>query len=140
MLRELAGSIEIFVALGQVSRWKLFLLLLHAGPDGLSRTALNRDFGFKPSALSSHLGALEKAGLITVAPGSRKVSADWGQGVATITVDYEQLASLIGMAIEELREHAPDVLDEALAPARPRSLAKGPTGRRQGTSPKSAGR
>jgi len=106
---ELAGSVETFAALSQVSRWELFLLLLHAGPAGLTRAKINLQLGLRPTAISAHLRVLEKAALIRVVPESRQIGNEWGKGVATFTVNYERISHLLIAMSSELREYAPEM-------------------------------
>lgn len=67
---EESNIIDALAALAQSTRLRAFRALVEAGPNGLSAGALAERVGVPASTLSSHLGRLENAGLVS----SRRVS------------------------------------------------------------------
>jgi ArsR family transcriptional regulator len=67
---EESNIIDALAALAQPTRLRAFRALVEAGPSGLPAGALAERTGVPASTLSSHLGRLEHAGLVS----SRRVS------------------------------------------------------------------
>jgi ArsR family transcriptional regulator len=58
-------AVTRLAALGQSHRLALFRRLVRAGPSGLPAGTLAADCALQPSALSFHIGHLERSGLVT---------------------------------------------------------------------------
>jgi len=61
-------------ALGNITRLKLFRLLVQAGTDGLNMGEMQRLLGIPGSTLNHHAGVLRQAGLIQPAKRGREVA------------------------------------------------------------------
>lgn len=58
-------AVARLAALGQTHRLAIFRRLMRAGPSGLPAGALAADCALQPSALTFHIGHLERSGLVT---------------------------------------------------------------------------
>ena len=70
---EILLATETFAALSQETRLAAFRLLVRAGPAGLPAGEIARARGAAPSTLSTHLGLLQRAGLVTSERRSRRI-------------------------------------------------------------------
>ena len=70
---EINSATEAFAALSQETRLAAFRLLVRAGPAGLPAGAIARALGAAPSTLSTHLGLLQRAGLVSSERRSRHI-------------------------------------------------------------------
>ena len=70
---EIRSATDAFAALAQETRLAAFRLLVRAGPAGLPAGEIARTLGAVPSTLSTHLGLLQRAGLVTSERRSRQV-------------------------------------------------------------------
>ncbi|MDE0148638.1 MAG: metalloregulator ArsR/SmtB family transcription factor [Rhodospirillaceae bacterium] len=70
---EINSATEAFAALSQETRLAAFRLLVRAGPAGLPAGEIARALGAAPSTLSTHLGLLQRAGLVTSERRSRLI-------------------------------------------------------------------
>ncbi len=73
-------AIEALGALAQETRLAVFRLLVKAGAAGMTAGAIARTLEVAPSTLSSHLGILERAGLLQSWRVQRQIfyAADYG--------------------------------------------------------------
>lgn len=70
---ELKTATDAFAALSQETRLATFQLLVQAAPDGLPAGEIARALDATPSTLSTHLGLLQRAGLISSERRSRQI-------------------------------------------------------------------
>jgi ArsR family transcriptional regulator len=77
---ESTTAIESLGALAQETRLAVFRLLVKAGAPGMTAGAIARALEVAPSTLSSHLGILERAGLLQSWRVQRQIfyAADYG--------------------------------------------------------------
>jgi len=77
---EITTATDAFAALSQETRLAAFRLLVRAGPAGLPAGEIARMLGTAPSTLSTHLGLLQRAGLVSSERRSRRIvyRADFG--------------------------------------------------------------
>ena len=95
-----AEAIEALGALAHDHRLKVFRLLVREGPPGLTAGAIARDLEIAPSALSFHLSALERAGLLTSRRAGRNVF---------YAVTAESVRDLIGFLTEDCCRGRPEL-------------------------------
>ena len=62
---ELNYAVAGLAALAQESRLKVFRLLVRAGPRGMSAGDIARELAIPANTMSSHLGILSRAGLLS---------------------------------------------------------------------------
>jgi ArsR family transcriptional regulator, arsenate/arsenite/antimonite-responsive transcriptional repressor len=60
-----AHAIEAFSALGQETRLATFRMLVRAGPDGITSGEIGERLGVRQNTMSTNLGILLAAGLVT---------------------------------------------------------------------------
>ena len=87
-----AEAVDALGALAHDHRLKLFRLLVRQGAPGLSAGEIARSLAITPSALSFHLTALERAGLLTSRRAGRNV---------IYAVAVESVRGLIGFLTED---------------------------------------
>ena len=77
---EINKAVEALEALAHQTRLEVFRLLVRAGRGGLAAGAIAEETGVLQNTLSSHLGKLSRAGLVTSRREGRSViySADFG--------------------------------------------------------------
>ncbi len=73
MYMDESNIVDALGALAQATRLRAFRALVEAGPDGLSAGNLADRTGVPASTLSSHLGRLENAGLVSSRRASRHI-------------------------------------------------------------------
>jgi len=87
-------------ALAHETRLTVFRALMRAGPDGLAAGALAEAAQVSASNLSSHLGVLLSAGLVSVRrDGRQRIYAP----------DFEAVRELLGFLVNECCQGAPEV-------------------------------
>ncbi|MFJ1270028.1 ArsR/SmtB family transcription factor [Legionella lytica] len=62
---DIKNSLKIFDTLSQETRLQVFLLLVQAGPEGLSAGAIGDELGILHNTLSFHLSHLSNAQIVT---------------------------------------------------------------------------
>ncbi|HAT1749717.1 TPA: ArsR/SmtB family transcription factor [Legionella pneumophila] len=62
---DIKESLKIFDTLSQETRLQVFRLLVQAGPEGLSASAIGDGLGILHNTLSFHLSHLSNAGIVT---------------------------------------------------------------------------
>ena len=87
-----AEAVDALGALAHDHRLKLFRLLVREGVPGLAAGEIARRLAITPSALSFHLTALERAGLLTSRRAGRNV---------IYAVAVESVRGLIGFLTED---------------------------------------
>ena len=70
---EILTATSAFAALAQETRLAAFRLLVRAGPAGLPAGEIARALETAPSTLSTHLGLLQRAGLVSAERRSRQI-------------------------------------------------------------------
>lgn len=70
---ETKQALAAFQALSQDTRLSALRLLVQAGPNGLAAGAIAERLAVQPSTLSTHLGILERAGLVASRRESRSI-------------------------------------------------------------------
>lgn len=95
-----AEAVDALGALANDHRLRVFRLLVREGPPGLTAGAIARSLGIAPSALSFHLSALERAGLLT----SRRAGRNVIYAVAVVAV-----RGLIGFLTEDCCRGQPEL-------------------------------
>ena len=70
---EISTATSAFAALAQETRLAAFRLLVRAGPAGLPAGEIARALETAPSTLSTHLGLLQRAGLVSAERRSRQI-------------------------------------------------------------------
>jgi len=83
---EILQAIQLFSALAQESRLRVFRLLVEAGPDGLLAGDISNELNVPASTLSFHLKDLALAGLL--------ISERQGRSI-TYRADYHAMNELI---------------------------------------------
>lgn len=61
---ETLNASELLAALGHETRLAIFRMLVEAGPDGLTASAIGEQLRLAPATLSFHLAHLSRVGLI----------------------------------------------------------------------------
>lgn len=81
-----------FAALGHPNRIRVLRLLVRAGPDGLTVSALRERLGLPATTFAHHLKALAEAGLVTQSKQGREVFS---------TANYPVIRALASFLMEE---------------------------------------
>ena len=97
---ETKHAIEAFQALSQDTRLAALRLLVQAGPNGLAAGAIAEQLAVQPSTLSTHLGILERAGLVA----SRRLSRS-----IIYAAQFEGLRQLIAFMMEDCCQGRPEI-------------------------------
>ena len=97
---EISSSTEAFAALSQETRLAAFRLLVRAGPAGLPAGEIARALGAAPSTLSTHLGLLQRAGLVSSERRSRQI---------VYRADYDGVGALMKFLMEDCCKGHPAV-------------------------------
>ena len=95
-----SSSTEAFAALSQETRLAAFRLLVRAGPAGLPAGEIARALGAAPSTLSTHLGLLQRAGLVSSERRSRQI---------VYRADYDGVGALMKFLMEDCCKGHPAV-------------------------------
>lgn len=104
-------AVDALGALAHEHRLKVFRLLVRHGPDPMNAGDIARDLAIAPSALSFHMAALERAGLVT----GRRAGRNVFYGVSVDVV-----RGLIGFLTEDCCRGRPELCGHPL-PASGRS-------------------
>ncbi|MBL6457353.1 helix-turn-helix transcriptional regulator [Belnapia sp. T6] len=109
---ETKQTLEALAALAQETRLAVFRLLVEAGLEGMSAGDIARQLAVPHNTMSSHLGILARAGLVTSRRESRSV---------IYAADYAGVRGLIAFLLQDCCKGRPEIcaplLDAALAPA-----------------------
>lgn len=97
---ELKTATDAFAALSQETRLAAFQLLVKAGGDGLPAGEIARALDATPSTLSTHLGLLQRAGLISSERRSRQI---------VYRVNFNGVGALIGFLMKDCCKGHPTV-------------------------------
>ena len=89
---EFSSATGAFAALAQETRLAAFRLLVRAGPAGLPAGEIARTLGAAPSTLSTHLGLLQRAGLVSSERRSRRI---------VYRADFEGVGALVGFLMKD---------------------------------------
>lgn len=97
---ETKQALEAFQALSQDTRLGALRLLVQAGPNGLAAGAIAERLAVQPSTLSTHLGILERAGLVASRRESRSI---------IYAAQFEGLRRLITFLMEDCCQGRPEI-------------------------------
>ena len=97
---ETKQALEAFQALSQDTRLGALRLLVQAGPNGLAAGAIAEHLAVQPSTLSTHLGILERAGLVASRRESRSI---------IYAAQFEGLRQLITFLMEDCCQGRPEI-------------------------------
>ena len=97
---EVLSATEAFAALSQETRLAAVRLLVRAGPAGLPAGEIARALGAAPSTLSTHLGLLQRAGLVSSERRSRQIF---------YRADYDGVGALMRYLMEDCCKGHPAV-------------------------------
>jgi DNA-binding transcriptional ArsR family regulator len=97
---ETMHALESFQALAQETRLAALRLLVQAGPNGLAAGVIAERLGVQPSTLSTHLGILERAGLVSSRREARHIF---------YAAQYEGLRRLISFLMEDCCQGRPEI-------------------------------
>lgn len=98
-------AVEALSALAQGTRLLVFRMLVQAGPDGLVAGAIAQAANVPPSTMSSHLGILERAGLVESERESRLIH---------YRADYAGMRRLLTFLMQDCCQGAPEMCSELL--------------------------
>lgn len=101
-------AISALAALAQEHRLGIFRLLVKQGPSGLSAGTIAARVGIAPSALSFHLGQLERAGLLRSWRVKRNIF---------YAVDIEGMRRLLDFLTEDCCQGHPEICGKAIESA-----------------------
>ncbi len=93
-------AIDAFQALAQDTRLAALRLLVQAGPNGLPAGLIADRLAVQPSTLSTHLGILERAGLVESRRRQRHIF---------YAARYEGLRALIAFLLEDCCQGRPEI-------------------------------
>jgi DNA-binding transcriptional ArsR family regulator len=91
---------DAFQALAQETRLAALRLLVPAGPNGLAAGVIAARLAVQPSTLSTHLGILERAGLVASRRAARHIF---------YAAQYEGLRQLIAFLMEDCCQSRPEI-------------------------------
>ncbi len=97
---ETNQALEAFQALSQDTRLAALRLLVQAGPNGLPAGAIAERLAVQPSTLSTHLGILERAGLVASRRESRSI---------IYAAQFEGLRRLITFLTDDCCQGRPEI-------------------------------
>ena len=97
---EISSATGSFAALSQETRLAAFRLLVRAGAAGLPAGEIARTLGTAPSTLSTHLGLLQRAGLVSAERRSRQI---------VYRADFEGVGALIRFLMKDCCKGHPAV-------------------------------
>ena len=97
---ETNQALEAFQALSQETRLAALRLLVPAGPNGLAAGVIAERLAVQPSTLSTHLGILERAGLVASRREARHIF---------YAAQYEGLRRLIAFLTEDCCQSRPEI-------------------------------
>lgn len=92
-------------ALAHGTRLSVFRMLVQAGPEGMIAGAIAQAANVPPSTMSSHLGILERSGLIASERESRLVH---------YRADYEGMRRLLAFLMQDCCQGVPDMCSDLL--------------------------
>ena len=93
-------AVDALSALAQVSRLKIFRLLVRNGPDGLAAGEIARGLSIPHNTLSSHLSILTRAGLLA--------SSRLGRSII-YRIDPEGSQELLGHLVQDCCNGKPEL-------------------------------
>ena len=102
---EIRAATRSLAALAQESRLSAFRLLVRAGGDGMAAGAIAQTLDIPHNTLSTHLAALQHAGLIRSRREGRSI---------IYSVDFDGTRALLGFLLEDCCQGAPEVCTPAL--------------------------
>ena len=106
---EIYEAVESLDALAHETRLDVYRLLVRAGPMGLPAGVIAEKTGALQNTLSSHLGKLSRAGLVTSRRSGRQV---------IYTANFDALGSLVKYLVTDCCKGDARVLGPVAGPAR----------------------
>src|SRR5579864_6809950 len=116
---ESSDAILIFSALAQETRLEVFRLLVKSEPDGMPAGEIARELAVPHNTMSSHLGVLSRAGLVSAERRSRSI---------VYRVDLERIRDVVGFLLQDCcggRTELCTSVIEALTPCCSKETANG---------------
>lgn len=98
-------AVEALGALAQGTRLSVFRMLVQAGPAGMVAGAIAQAASVPPSTMSSHLGILERAGLVESERESRLIH---------YRADYAGMRRLLMFLMQDCCQGNPEMCSELL--------------------------
>jgi len=98
-------AVEALSALAQGTRLSVFRMLVQTGPDGMVAGAIAQAANVPPSTMSSHLGILERAGLVESERESRLIH---------YRADYAGMRRLLTFLMQDCCQGVPEMCSELL--------------------------
>jgi len=89
---DISSALKIFDTLSQETRLQVFRLLVQAGPDGLSASAIGNELGILHNTLSFHLSHLSNARIISSSRRGRYV---------IYSANFELMRDFIGFMVQD---------------------------------------
>lgn len=105
---DTSAAIEAFGALAQETRLATFRLLVEAGPEGIPAGDLAKLVQVPHNTLSSHLGILARAGLVTARREGRSV---------LYAADFAGMRGLIAYLVQDCCKGRPEICAPLLGAA-----------------------
>ncbi len=114
---ESTAAISALAALAQSTRLDAFRLLITHEPEGLPAGDVARSLGVPHNTLSTHLGVLEHAGLISSERRSRSI---------IYRADLRRVQDLVGFLLKDCCQGRPEVCAPVIADLTPCCLPEEP--------------
>jgi len=102
---DMISAIEALDALAQETRMKAFRLLVKSGPPGLPAGTISASLDVPHNTLSSHLGILQQAGLVSSTRQGRSI---------IYALNFEGTRALLAYLMQDCCRGAPEVCSPAL--------------------------
>jgi DNA-binding transcriptional ArsR family regulator len=103
---DMDWAVDALGALAHATRLSVFRMLVVAGPEGLIAGAIAGRADVPPSTMSHHLGALERAGLVTSRRESRQIH---------YRADFANMRRLLAFLMQDCCQGAPEMCAGLLA-------------------------
>jgi ArsR family transcriptional regulator len=116
---ESTSAILTFASLAQETRLEVFRLLVRKEPDGMAAGDIARELAVPHNTMSSHLGVLTRAGLITAERYSRSI---------VYRVNLDRARELVTFLLQDCCGGRPEIcspLIDALKPCCSKEAANG---------------
>ena len=105
---ELKDAASCLAALSQETRLEVFRLLVREGEAGLPAGEIAAALSVPPSTLSSHLGILERAGLLASTRAARQV---------IYRIDFAGFRALVTFLLQDCCQGRPEACGDAISAA-----------------------
>ena len=115
---EIASFVRRLSALAQASRLKVFRLLVVSGLEGVASGDIARKLGITPNTLSTQLGVLANAGMVSSRREGRSI---------IYAADYDAMGELLVYLMEDCCQGRPEICERAARAATRGACASLPT-------------